>query len=116
MTAEDIAEQAIPILRIADVSTAVAWYGRLGFVEEGVHRFEPGFPAFATVARGSVRLFLSEHEGDAKPGGSVYLRLRDVDAIAARFGAEAEDMEWGTRELELADPDGNRVRIGFPTY
>lgn len=114
MSTEETAEQAIPILRIADAETAVAWYASLGFTEEWVHRFEPGFPAFVSVARGPVRLFLSEHEGDAKPGGVVYLRLREVDAIAARFGAEAEDTEWRTREVELSDPDGNRIRIGMP--
>lgn len=112
MSIADTAEQAIPILRVADAETAVAWYGRLGFIEEWAHRFEPGLPAFVSVARGPVRLFLSEHEGDAKPDGVVYLRLRDVDAIAARFGGEAEETEWGTREVELIDPDGNRVRIG----
>ncbi|SDD29288.1 bleomycin resistance protein [Glycomyces harbinensis] len=114
MSIEETAEQAIPILRIADSETAVAWYERLGFAEEWAHRFEPGFPAFVSVARGPVRLFLSEHEGDARPNGVVYLRLRDVDAIAARFGAKAEDTEWGARELELTDPDGNRIRIGMP--
>jgi len=114
MSIEDFEEQAIPILRVADAEAAAAWYGRLGFEREWVHRFEPGFPAFVSVARGPVRLFLSEHEGDAKPDGVVYLRLRDVDAIAAGFDREVEDMPWGTREIELRDPDGNRVRIGVP--
>jgi catechol 2,3-dioxygenase-like lactoylglutathione lyase family enzyme len=107
-------EQAIPILRIANAATAVAWYERLGFTKESEHRFEPGFPAFVSVARGQVRLFLSEHKGDARPDTLVYLRVRDVDAIAAEFGATVEDEPWA-RELELRDPDGNRLRIGTPT-
>jgi catechol 2,3-dioxygenase-like lactoylglutathione lyase family enzyme len=115
MSTEDTAEQAIPILRVANAEAAAAWYGRLGFAEEWTHRFTPDLPAFASVARGPVRLFLSEHEGDARPDGVVYLRLREVDAIAARFGREAEDTAWGTREVELVDPDGNRIRIGLPT-
>ncbi|WP_030157341.1 glyoxalase superfamily protein [Glycomyces sp. NRRL B-16210] len=108
-------EQAIPILRVADATAALPWYERLGFLKQWEHRFEPGFPLFVEVARGGVRLFLSEHEGDAHPDGVVYLRLRDVDAIAAEFGREAADTEWGTREVELRDPDGNRLRIGVPT-
>lgn len=106
-------DEIIPILRVGDSVKAVAWYNRLGFTEEWVHRFEPTLPAFVSVARGGVRLFLSEHTGDAHPGTLVYLRLTDVDAIAAEFGAVVENAPWG-RELELRDPDGNRLRIGAP--
>lgn len=107
-------EQAIPILKTADAAAALPWYERLGFTKRWEHRFEPGFPLFVEVARGEVRLFLSEHEGDARPDGLVYLRLSDVDAVAAEFGLDADDTEWGTREIELRDPDGNRLRIGAP--
>lgn len=107
-------EQAIPILRVSDATAALPWYERLGFLKQWEHRFEPGLPLFVEVARGEVRLFLSEHHGDAHPDGVVYLRLNDIDAIAAAFATTAEDTEWGTRELQLRDPDGNRLRIGRP--
>ncbi|TXS48205.1 glyoxalase superfamily protein [Streptomyces sp. t39] len=107
-------EQVIPILRVADAAVAVAWYERLGFAEQWEHRFEPGLPAFVEVARGGVRLFLSEHLGDARPDTLVYLRVRDVEAVAAEFGVQASDAPWA-REIELRDPDGNRLRIGTPT-
>jgi hypothetical protein len=107
-------EEIIPILHVEDAATAVEWYERLGFAKEWEHRFEPGLPAFVEVARGRVRLFLSEHEGDARPDTLVYLRVRDVDAIAAEFGVRAQDAPWA-REIELRDPDGNRLRIGTPT-
>lgn len=107
-------EEVIPTLRVADAEAAVAWYARLGFAKQWEHRFEPGFPAFVEVARGAVRLFLSEHTGDARPDTLVYLRVRDVDAVAAEFGVQPEDAPWG-REIELRDPDGNRLRIGTPT-
>ncbi len=106
-------EEVIPILRVADAAVAVAWYGRLRFAEEWVHRFEPGFPAFVSMARGEVRLFLSEHTGEARPDTLLYLRLDDADAIAAEFGVAVEDAPWA-REIELRDPDGNRLRIGTP--
>lgn len=114
MSIEGVEEQAIPILRVKDAATALPWYERLGFRKQWEHQFEPGFPLFVEVARGRVRLFLSEHEGDARPDGVVYLRLKDVDAIAAEFGERADDTEWGTHEIELRDPDGNRLRIGMP--
>lgn len=52
--------------------------------------------------------------GDARPDTLIYLRVRDVEAIAAEFGVTAEDAPWA-REIELRDPDGNRLRIGTPT-
>ena len=107
-------EDVIPILRVADAAAAVAWYERLGFARQWEHRFEPGLPAFVEVARGGIRLFLSEHEGDARPDTLVYLRVRDVDALAAAFGVRVEGVPWA-REIELRDPDGNRLRIGTPT-
>ncbi|MFJ4381200.1 glyoxalase superfamily protein [Streptomyces albidoflavus] len=107
-------EEVVPILRVKDAAAAVAWYERLGFTRQWEHRFAPGLPAFVEVARGGVRLFLSEHEGDARPDTLVYLRVRDVEAIAAEFGVATEESPWA-REIELRDPDGNRLRIGTPT-
>ena len=106
-------EEVIPILRTENAAAAVEWYERLGFEQESAHRFEPGLPAFVTIARGSIRLFLSEHEGDARPDTLVYLRVADVDAIADEFDVKVEKQPWA-REIELRDPDGNRLRIGTP--
>ena len=52
-------------------------------------------------------------QGDARPDALIYLRMADVDAIAAEFGVAVEEAPWA-RELELRDPDGNRLRIGTP--
>ncbi|WP_199546472.1 glyoxalase superfamily protein [Streptomyces sp. N35] len=107
-------EEAIPILRVENAAAAVSWYERLGFTQQWEHRFAPELPAFVEVARGGVRLFLSEHSGDARPDTLVYLRVLDVDVIASEFGVRAEDAPWA-REIELRGPDGNRLRIGTPT-
>ncbi len=102
----------MPILRVADAQAAVEWYGRLGFVMEWEHRFAPGLPLYMGIARGSARIHLSEHSGDARPGTLVYLYVRDVDAAAAAVGvSDIDDNEWG-RDFEVNDPDGNRLRIG----
>ena len=105
-------EQAIPVLRIADLARAVAWYRRLGYDQEWEHRFEPDFPAFVSIAReGEARIFLSEHTGDALPEGLIYLRVRDIEPIALEFDVEIMEQPWG-REVHLVDPDGNRLRVG----
>ena len=72
-----------------------------------------GPPGIRVSSTGGVRLFLSDHTGDARPDTLIYLRLRDLDAIAAGFGAAVEQMPWGP-ETWLRDPDGNRLRIGMP--
>jgi hypothetical protein len=106
-------EKVIPILRIRDHVTAVAWYDRLGFRQTAIHRFEPGLPAFVTVERGPMQLFLSEHTGDARPDTLIYLGVVDVHPIAKEFNVQVERQPWGL-EIEIRDPDGNRLRIGSP--
>lgn len=105
-------EELVPVFRIADAEAAVAWYRRLGFESTGTHQFEPGFPRYVFLERGDVHLHLSEHTGDAPHRSVAYLYVDDVGPISAAFGVSAEDQPWGMRELELTDPDGNRLRIG----
>lgn len=108
-------EQAIPILRVQDAATTAVWYEQLGFKLTNVHRFEAGLPAFATIERGDVTLFLSEHTGDAQPDTLIYLRLHGVHDLAARFGITPDANPWGP-DFEITDPDGNRLRIGTPSW
>jgi catechol 2,3-dioxygenase-like lactoylglutathione lyase family enzyme len=105
--------EVIPILRVANAAAAVAWYERLGFTKEWEHRFEVGMPAFVSIARGRARLFLSEHLGDAWPDTLVYLIVDDIDAVVTEFGRPADEPPYGC-EIELSDPDGNRLRISTP--
>jgi hypothetical protein len=112
-TLANVDGEVIPIFRIADAGRAVAWYERLGFVKEWEHRFEPGMPAFVSITRGRARLFLSEHAGDARPDTLVYLVVGDVDPVLAEFGRHPGEPPYGC-EVELRDPDGNRLRISSP--
>ena len=102
--------EVVPILRVADAVAAVRWYERLGFTKEWAHRFEPGCPAFVSIARDQARLFLSEHRDDARPDTLVHLMVSGVDAVEAEFGRPTGDPPYGC-EFELRDPDGNRLRI-----
>ena len=107
-----MSESLAPILRVDDAEAAVEWYQQLGFVKEWEHRFGAGLPLYVGIARGDLRMHLSEHAGDARPGTLVYIYVEDVDAAADALGVtEIDDMPWG-RDFEVTDPYGNRLRIG----
>jgi len=101
----------VPIFRVDDAESVLGWYRRLGFEVTGTHQFEAGFPLYVFVQRGDVRLHLSEHTGDAPPGSVAYFYVETIDDIATEFGVAIETQPWG-REIELVDPDGNRIRVG----
>jgi catechol 2,3-dioxygenase-like lactoylglutathione lyase family enzyme len=104
-------EEVVPVLYVEDAARAVGWYGRLGFVKEWEHRFEPGFPAFVSVARGNIRLYLSEHKGDARPDTLIHLYVKDIDTVSAEFGMPVDERGLAGRQCDLVDPDGNRLRV-----
>ena len=107
-------EEVVPVLYVADVHRAVAWYERLGFRKEWEHQFEPGLPWFVSVARGSVRLYLSEHRGDARPNTLLHLYVRDIDVVSEELGVPVDEEGLAGRECDIEDPDGNRLRIATP--
>ncbi len=83
---------------------------RLGFEVIGEHQFEPGFPLYVFVRRGDVHLHLSEHTGDVQSRSLAYF-VDEVDSIARRVRRPRRDRPRG-REVELADPCGNHLRLG----
>jgi catechol 2,3-dioxygenase-like lactoylglutathione lyase family enzyme len=104
-------EEVVPVLYVEDVGRSVGWYRRLGFEKEWEHQFEPGFPWFVSVARGKVRLYLSEHKGDARPNTLIHLYVNDIDAVSKEFGIAVDEDGLAGRECDLEDPDRNRLRV-----
>jgi catechol 2,3-dioxygenase-like lactoylglutathione lyase family enzyme len=107
-------EEVIPVLRVEDAGRAVAWYEQLGFQKQWEHQFEPGFPLFVSIARGRVKIYLSEHKGDATPNTLIHLNVNDIDSIAAALGVPVDEDGLAGRECDVEDPDGNRLRIATP--
>lgn len=103
----------VPILHVADAAETARWYARLGFRQEFEHRFGPGFPLYVGIRRDGAQIHLSEHEGDARPDTLVYMWVDDLDQLASTLGATIDEQPWG-REIGVADPDGNRLRIAQP--
>ena len=87
-------EELIPIFHVIDANSSAKWYERLGFVIEGEHRFAPNYPLYVFLRRGELRLHLSEHKGDARPGTLVYLWLTEVDSVASEFAAKVVNQPW----------------------
>jgi uncharacterized glyoxalase superfamily protein PhnB len=110
-----------PILRIFDEHKAREFYlDFLGFQVDFEHRFGDNFPIYMGVSNGHATLHLSEHHGDACPGAQIRISTEDVDALAATLAVKdykfakpgaPERTAWGTAELCIGDPFGNRLRF-----
>ena len=112
--------QTIPVVRIFDVAKAREFYlDYLGFRLDWEHRFEPGMPVYMQIHMGSCVLHLSEHHGDATPGGTVFLRVRGLEAFHQALKDKAygyqrpgiQTAPWNAKLMELTDPFGNRLRF-----
>ena len=112
---------AIPVLRVGDYARARAFYeGQLGFevTEEG------GDPArFGIYRRDRATIFLDAWNGADPPSGHdgwrAYLHVDDADRLAEELrtsGVEIKrgpvDAVYGLREIDIEDPDGNRICFG----
>lgn len=107
-----------PILRIFDEATAREFYvDFLGFKVDWEHRFELGLPLYMQVSKDGWVLHLSEHHGDCSPGAAVRIETGDLDAFHAELSSKhdkyarpgIEEMPWGTRDMSVKDPFGNRL-------
>lgn len=112
-------QQAVPIVRIFDVAKAHEFYlGFLGFSVDWEHRFGENFPLYTQVSRGGLRLHLSEHAGDATPGGNMVVYMTGIRAFHAELAAKdyrymkpgLERQDWGL-EVTVIDPFNNRIRF-----
>lgn len=107
-----------PILRIFDEAKAREFYvGFLGFAVDWEHRFEPGMPLYFQVTRGGCTLHLSEHHGDCSAGAAMRIQVENIEELHAELSAKQykyarpglQDMPWGTRDMTVHDPFGNRL-------
>lgn len=112
-------EQAVPIVRIFDVAKAHEFYlGFLGFTVDWEHRYGDNFPLYTQISRSGLRLHLSEHAGDATPGGNmcVYMKgirefHKELTAKNYRYMKPGLEDEGTRTELKVTDPFNNRIRF-----
>lgn len=110
--------RTIPVLRIFDEDVARAFYVEfLGFTVDWEHRFGDNFPLYCQVSKDDCLLHLSGHHGDACPGAAVVVSIEGVHEYNAALLAKdykhakpgLEETEWGTRQMSIQDPFGNRL-------
>lgn len=108
----------VPILRMFDEARAREFYvDFLGFGVDWEHRFAPDLPLYMQVSREGCVLHLSEHHGDALPGSALRIETTDLGSLHSELLAKRyryarpgiEDTPWGTREMCITDPFGNRL-------
>jgi catechol 2,3-dioxygenase-like lactoylglutathione lyase family enzyme len=109
-------ECLIPILNVRDLALSLDYYvNKLGFTKKWAWGTPP---TFGCIMRGKVEIFLCE-EGQGQAGMWMSIFVDDVDAVHEEYkksGAIVRltptNMPWGTREMNVEDPDGHRFRMG----
>ena len=107
-----------PILRIFDETKAREFYvDFLGFKVDWEHRFEDGLPLYLQISKDGCVLHLSEHHGDCSPGAAMRIETLELEAFQTQLVAkkyknsrpQIEEMPWGSKDMSVHDPFGNRL-------
>jgi uncharacterized glyoxalase superfamily protein PhnB len=123
----------MPTLRYKDAPGAIDWLCQvLGFEKKAVYPGPNGTIGHAELTLGGGMIMLGSHKDDAygrffrspgEVGGvetrSVYVVVPDADAVYARAQAAGativrpiENMEYGSREFTVKDPEGHSWSVG----
>ena len=107
-----------PILRIFDEVKAREFYvDFLGFIVDWEHRFEEGLPLYMQISKDDCVLHLSEHHGDCCPGAAMRIETHELEAFQKELVAKhyknarpgIQKMPWGSKDMSVSDPFGNRL-------
>ncbi len=104
---------ALPAMPLADAAAAVRYYVEvLGF------RINHQQQDLGVMDRDAITVLLTPRSAGTAVG-SMYIYIRDADALYAELKAKGARVEgepvshpWGLRDFEIQDLDGNRIRFG----
>ncbi|WP_126452920.1 glyoxalase superfamily protein [Sulfuriflexus mobilis] len=108
----------VPILRSFDEVKAKEFYVKfLGFNIDWEHRFENNTPLYMQLSKDDCIIHLSEHHGDSSPGASLRILTSNIDSYQKELlekkyknaRPDIRDMPWGTRDMVISDPFGNKL-------
>ena len=116
-----------PVLTVADVKAAIAWYGRaFGFSPTYINRDDDETGEswnYALLEVGDREIHLCKRlasDATLSSASNCYFYVADVRSLhkqLSEMGAditEPEEMPWGNVECWLHDPDGNRMVLSCP--
>jgi catechol 2,3-dioxygenase-like lactoylglutathione lyase family enzyme len=112
--------ETIPVIRMFDVGKAKEFYvDFLGFAVDWEGEIFEGAPLYMQLSRGGLTLHLSEHHGDAAPGGTTVVRTTGLEKFHAELSAKdykynrpgLDIAPYGAKVMYTIDPFGNRLRF-----
>jgi catechol 2,3-dioxygenase-like lactoylglutathione lyase family enzyme len=110
----------IPVIRMFDVGKAKEFYvDFLGFKIDWEGYIREGAPLYMQLSRDGLTLHLSEHHGDAAPGGTTLVRTTGIEKFHAELLRKAykynrpslDTAPYGAKVMYTIDPFGNRLRF-----
>lgn len=112
----------VPTLNVSNAQISRAFYvDALGFAVDWQWPKNGEGPVILQLSREGATLYLTEH-ADCETGGLIYLYVDDVDQchkvlLEKSIGVDRlpQNKPWGNREMQVSDPDGNKIRICTPT-
>jgi hypothetical protein len=116
-------KSAIPVLRIFNEEMSREFYLEfLGFKVDWEARFTESSPIYMQISKDGCVLRLSGHFGDCCPGGAACIEMRGVREYSELLSAKnykharpgCQVMDWGTLEMSIKDPSGNKLTFWEP--
>lgn len=107
-----------PILRVFDEEKTKEFYvDFLGFKVDWGHRFGDSLPLYLQVSKNDCILHLTEHHGDCCPGSALRIEVDEIESYQQELIDKGyknsrpgiQDMPWGTKDMAITDPFGNRL-------
>jgi uncharacterized glyoxalase superfamily protein PhnB len=116
-------QTVFPCITFRDAHASIDWLERaLGAERVAVHEDDQGRVMHAEVRVGDSLLMCGDERAGSKatPAGVsvVYVVVEDADAAYERARAagaevtEPVDQDYGSRDITVTDPDGNRWSLG----
>lgn len=113
-------DAVVPILNVSSVAASIEYYVEVFGFERPWQWGDP--PTFGGVRTGGGDEIQFCQDGQGQRGTWMSVWIDDVDALYERLRAAGADIrqepttfEWGVRELNVADPDGHRIRFSTAT-
>ena len=116
-------QTVFPSITFKDAKASIDWLERvMGAERLAVYEDDEGRVVHAEVRIGTSSIMLGDERAGSRatpPGQSViYVVVDDADAAHARASAagaqvtEPVDQDYGSRDITITDPDGNRWTLG----